>query len=322
MINPEMYSSAEITSRENKIEAKETKEEKNLKEGILEIVNSNKEHPSYKVAKEQLDNLSDEEVEQIINKSIEILSSGSNIFQYKIGGDFLTEEGEARNRILSRMDVAENEKYKFLEFVAAKFVPESDLNKREIKIHREIHKRVSQAGKRVSLRVPKILKEYQSEGQMAILMERLPNGPNDMSLQDFVRRSAQIDKVPVVYSPRLDGLITRVYEEFHNLDIIHGDINPGNIYLNNIKYEDVPIRNKAGGGYHYTRIIFNADIALLDFEQAKLINSEYQSGQDLIDTEDVKVADLIEERLIDIDQDSDNQEIAAAFEEWQKSRAA
>lgn len=190
-----------------------------------------------------------------------------------LGGDFADEQGRTRDRkvvSLAIPDLLEDKPH--LWGLCAKIVG----NKPEV--HRELltHSRIQAAIDSSStsrLRVPRLIGiEPLGTGtgsHIAVIMEALPSGPKDQSLQRFVSKTKRDGFVPKI-SQDVTPAINSAFAQLHKFGFRHGDINDGNVYLTNMVIKDY-VNAKPDGwqGVWLSRVrmVVSADVVLLDFER-------------------------------------------------------
>jgi hypothetical protein len=149
-----------------------------------------------------------------------------------------------------------------------------------------------------------------------ILLERLPTSETDMSFQAFIEK-ARKEKIAVGISDEVLSDIELAFNALHDFNIIHDDINEGNVYLKNISYQDVIIPPKHGKTRpKKIRMIFSAEVVILDFEKSFETLPDSTASTVLFDKEDKKVSAMLHQRFVDIEPESSAEEIAEAVDEW------
>jgi serine/threonine protein kinase len=226
-------------------------------------------------ARKSLEHATQAEVQSAIHQALVwIFESPSNENSMLIGGDFADASGKTRDRKIVSLSIPDLlEAYPFLSGLCAKLVPNSRMIQRELGIHSDIQEAIDRS--RSSLvRVPRLVGvESVNHGlHLAMVMEELPTGTNNQSLQRFVEgiRRQRIGAFPMLEA-NLAEKISIAFANLHKLGFIHGDINDGNVYLTNMRisqYTRERPRDWSGPFVRDLRLVTSADVVLLDFERA------------------------------------------------------
>ncbi len=230
-----------------------------------------------------------------------------------LGGDFADEQGRTRDRkvvSLAIPDLLEDKPH--LWGLCAKIVGNKPEVHRELLIHSRIQEAIDKASSS-RLRIPRLIgiKPLGTDSHLAVIMEALPSGPDDQSLQRFVEGTKRRLIVPKI-SEEVTAAINSAFAQLHKLGFRHGDINDGNVYLTNMvikTYEQERPSLWRGVWPSRIRMVTAADVVLLDFERTSafpasnpdkvLLRAEMDEVRRMTDeVEFPDLEDLTEEELI------------------------
>jgi serine/threonine protein kinase len=267
--------------------------------------------------------LGEQDISQAILEVSLFVTEDRNVNQFLLGGDFLDETGRPRHRKVISLDVpAMVEKNPFLKKLCIKTVPVDTRFEREIKMQIDIQTAFDQAPTR-EFSVPRIVQmiNVPDKKLLGVVMERLPKGDHDGSLQSLVE-SAKRNGISVRLSHDISGDIASSYRALHEVGFLHNDVNEGNIYLTGVKYRDYNLPKEKGKPRPpQLRIFFSANIVLTDFEKTVPLVPGSFSNADAIG-EDAAAEAMIDDITLSIGGGASLEEIIEANDEYFEERRA
>jgi hypothetical protein len=290
------------------------------KENITLILSKQKDSLEARQALKQLKNLSAIEVNDIIKQATSFLQQGGHTYEYLLGGEFIDEAGQQRGRVLVDLNIPQFvEENPFLKFLAVKFIPTSYNIANEVKVHQELQSTIKEKQRVVDFDIPVMVDNYRSKDMQMIIIEKLPRGEKDMSLQTFIEQ-AKRNRIATGISDEVRSKIDLAFDAIHKFGFKHGDINEGNVYLTNIVAEDVKIPQQPGKRRpKKIRMIFDADVTVLDFEKTTGLPMAKKQKQKALTQEENELEQMLDHRFIDIEPESTPEEIAEAVDEWRQA---
>lgn len=268
-------------------------------------------------AKEDADlvsQLSPEELQNAIYLAVSTASDDRHMNQQHLGGDFMDESGKLRGRKLLSLDLEKLAgDYPFLRRLAFKLAPKGTPLAHEIDMHQRIQE-AADADPESSVSVPRLIASIDKpeERLLGFVVERLPRGQENGSLQSLMS-SARGEKVALRLSEEVAGRIVQMYDDLHALGFVHGDVNEGNIYLTNVQMKDYQLPKTAGKARpSMLRVIFSADVKLLDFEQAEDLASVPKGA---VSKEQAVAQTMVESMTLDIEPDAGLEDVIEASDE-------
>ncbi len=293
-----------------------------VKQYLLEILGDRRDVVAQR-AREALGRLGPAAVREAIRQAADFVSADNRIGQYLLGGEFVAEAGQRQNRRVLSLSADELIKeHPYLDLLCLKSVPPEARFDRELGIHEAIQAAAAKTKGDV-LSIPLVLDRIEKEGRViGAIMERLPKGEHDNTLQTFMAE-AKRHGVVVRLSGALAAKIEAAYHELHRLGFAHGDINEGNVYLLNADVETRRLPKEPGKRRPELEMIFDADVKLVDFEKAnRLGRSDRPETSPEAAAEDREVEAMLRETSLDADPDTDLEEVAELsdnlFEEQKK----
>ncbi len=298
----------------------EKQERPRIKSQILQILDRHKTEQSEQ-ALTQVKGLNEDELQNILNEASQAVMSDPHYLEYYLGGNFLSETNVPRERqILSLMKEPYISQYPFLTFLCLKEMPKGRELEREMMIHEEIQEAIQKDPKQ-NLKIPQAIAVIKPADipKCGIILERLPRDTHNNSLKSFLRETRG-EKIALRFSDHVGEKITMAYNELHRLGFTHNDIQEGNIYLENIRYKDYQLPKAPGKRRPKIRIIFDADVSLLDFEHAAhttKLNGDIEKEQEM-----EQVQKLLDTFTVNAEETSDLEEIVEANDEYFEQQVA
>jgi hypothetical protein len=302
----------------------EVKKDTPTKSILKQIIRRRADERTQEVQLQALDRITEGEIALAVNEAINYIAVNGRFEQFHLGGNFVTEEGKANRgrRIIGLDEPHLTERYPFLRHVCLKVVPPETRLQDEIAIQKKIQERLAMAPYN-ALRIPLLLGELQRPdlGIKAALLERLPRDRSSGSLQTLSTQAREAN-ISLRLGIDVEADITEAFQAFHALGFEHRDINEGNIYLANAKYEDVDVPRESGRVRpRHLRLITRADVYLLDFERTHTLPaSQPNTCRSLIDQENNKVRDLLDPFLLEIDTTTNESDLLEAVDGYYDRR--
>lgn len=268
-------------------------------------------------ARKRLEAMDETQVRQAMKEAVAYVGQDNKRTQYFLGGDFRTEDGGTRNRVVLGMDADEMlDVNPFLRYLCVKLVPREARLDREIKSHKAIQAAAEKSGGRLS--VPRLVDviDLPEKEMLGVVIERYAKGDKNGSLQTLIG-SAKEAGTALRMAESVAGAIRDSFDELHSTGFIHGDINEGNVYLTDVEYKDYALPKEPGKRRpSKLRVIFNAKVHVTDFEKTTLLSPQHKGAEEVLARQEIgTVEEMVEGFTLEIDQGASLEEIIEASDE-------